>query len=205
MIEKWRCFLAVTPGQDVIRRVREVVRELEPACLEAGQKVRWVHPSKVHLTLRFLGDIPSPLASSLLDAMKELDTVRRFDVSFEGLGAFPDAGRPRVVWMGVVDPEGWLAGLHSRVATMLERCGIPPESRPFAPHVTLGRVRDPSAGDLGPALAPREGEVFGSMQVSRVILYRSTLDRAGAIHEAMGSVELGRERAPRGRSAEGQE
>jgi 2'-5' RNA ligase len=193
MIEKWRCFLAVTPTSEIGRNVRELVRELDPLCKEAGQKVRWVHPSKVHLTLRFLGDLPVPLALALEDALRELDATRRFEVTFASLGAFPDPGHPRVVWMGVEDGGEELGRLHEHVSTLLEREGIPRDERPFSPHVTLGRVRRPGRADLGPVLEGYADRTFGTMQVRRVIFYRSILESSGAVHEPKWSVELGRE------------
>lgn len=195
MIEKWRSFVAVTPGNDVHSRFNQLIRKLDPACAQAGQKVRWVHPSKLHLTLRFLGDVQVPLASSLKDDCQELDSVRRFSIRFAGLGAFPDPARPRVVFASVEDPDGGLPVLHDRLSSILEQRGFPREKREFHPHLTIGRVRKPSGVDLGPILQEHADEDLGSMQVDRLIFYRSTLQPSGAIHDPVWSVELARERS----------
>jgi 2'-5' RNA ligase len=196
MIEKWRCFMAVTPGQELNRRFRELIRGLDGDCRQAGQQVRWVHPSKLHLTLRFLGDIPVPLVWALQDAMRDLDAISRFDLSFEGIGAFPDPAKPKVVWAGVSDPGGGLASLHEKVSSILEQQGVPRESREFSPHLTLGRIRRPEA-DITDVVQGHIEEQFGRMQVSEVVFYRSILDRSGAIHEPKWSARLGKERKPR--------
>ena len=199
MIEKWRSFIAITPGQEIHARVRELVRELRPACDEAGHSVRWVHPSKVHLTLRFLGDLPAPLALSLEDACRSLGALERFSLGYMGLGAFPDAERPRVIWMGISDPDGHVARLHGSLTRILEERGIPAEKRSFTPHVTLGRVRRPGPGTLGPVFEALAGEPLGEEVISRVIFYRSTLQPSGAVHEPRWVVDLGRERLARER------
>jgi len=195
MIEKWRSFIAVTPGQAIHAKAREIIRGLAPECEKAGLKVRWVHPGKIHLTLRFLGDIPAPLALSLEDALAPIGSIERFRLEYAGVGAFPDAHRPRVVWMGVRDPDGQLAIMYEKLCGALEDRGIAREKRPFSPHITIGRVRPEGRGDLAPVLEPLAGEPIGEEPVTRIILYRSTLHPSGAVHEPLFSVSLGRERS----------
>jgi len=199
VIEKWRCFIAITPGREIHARVRELVRELRPACDEAGHSVRWVHPSKVHLTLRFLGDVPAPLAMALEHACRPLGALESFNLGYMGLGAFPDAESPRVVWMGVSDPDGHVARLHGALTRILEEQGIPADKRPFAPHVTLGRIRQPGPGTLSPVFDALADELLGDEVVSRIIFYRSILHPSGAVHEPKWVVDLGRERRHRER------
>ena len=197
MIEKWRSFIVITPGQEIHARVRELVRELRPACDEAGHSVRWVHPSKVHLTMRFLGDVPVPLALALEDACRPLGAFERFNLGYMGLGAFPDASRPRVIWMGVSDPDGHVARLHAALTRILEEQGIASEKRSFSPHVTLGRVRKPGPGTIAPVFEALADEPLGEEVISKIIFYRSTLHSSGAVHEPKWVVDLGRERRPR--------
>ncbi len=193
MIEKWRSFIAITPGQDLCARVRELLRDLAGPCKEAGLSVGWVHPSKLHLTLRFLGDIPVPLGLSLHDACQPLSSRERFDIGFAGVGAFPDPSSPRVIWIGLEDPTGGLAALNNRLTTILAEKGVPPDRKPFRPHLTIGRVRS-GRGDLSPVLERWAGHSLGTESVTRVIFYRSFLDPRGAVHEPKWAVNLGRER-----------
>jgi len=198
MIEKWRSFLAITPGRVVHDRVRALIKDLGPALDEAGQAVRWVHPSKVHLTLRFLGEIPVPLVMSLRDACAPLARSPAFGIEYAGLGAFPRTDRPRVVWLGVRDPSGALGSLEDRLSGILEQHGFAREKRGFTPHVTLGRVRRPAGVDVGPVLESRGEGVLGEEEVVRFIMYRSILDPAGAIHEPVWTVDLATSRRREG-------
>jgi 2'-5' RNA ligase len=200
VIETWRSFIAITPGQEIQSRIRELMRELGPACREAEHNVRWVHPGKVHLTLRFLGDIPVPLGLSLEDACRPLGGVERMKLEYKGLGAFPDASRPRVLWLGISDTDGRLSEMHETLTGILADRGIEPEKRSFTPHVTLGRIRKPGGGDLSPVIESLADQSIGEEVVSKVIFYKSTLDPGGAIHEAKWVVNLGRERPARERS-----
>jgi 2'-5' RNA ligase len=193
MIERWRSFIAVTPGQSIHRQLQQIVRELGPACEEAGLGVGWVHPSKVHLTLRFLGDIPVPTAMALGDALRPLGSRERFTLRVVGIGAFPDASRPRVLWAGVSDPDGHFARIHEELTSILETQGIAREARPFAPHVTVGRVRRGRA-DLAPLLERYAQAEIGEEVVTRITFYRSILGSKGAVHEPKWVVDLGRDR-----------
>jgi 2'-5' RNA ligase len=149
--------------------------------------------SKLHLTLRFLGDIQVPLAMALEDACGRLSACQRFDIAFTGIGAFPDARSPRVVWMGIEDPTGGLAAVHSKLTGILAEKGFPPEKRKFSPHLTIGRVRSGRA-DMEPILDRFSGQSFGTESVTRIIFYRSILDGKGAVHEPKWAVSFGRER-----------
>jgi 2'-5' RNA ligase len=197
MIERWRSFIAFTPGQALNKKVQGLVRTLGPECDEAGHKVRWVHPGKVHLTLRFLGDVPVPLALSLEDALRPLSGIERFHIEYTGLGAFPDTSRPRVIWMGVSDPDGRLHALHARLSGILEQQGIPAEKRDYTPHITIGRVKRTGQEDLAPLLESCSREGFGEEVVAGIVFYRSILDPRGAQHEPRWAVSLGRERSGR--------
>ena len=106
-------------------------------------KVRWVRPEGIHLTLKFLGDIPTLQMEAVSEAMG--DAAREsspFHLALSTLGAFPNLGRARVLWCGVEGDKGSLSQLQERTETGLEALGYPRESRPFSPHITLCRVRE---------------------------------------------------------------
>jgi len=110
----------------------------------------------------------------------------------EGLGAFPTPSRPRVVWAGLAGGHEPLAAVAGRVEDELEPLGFEREHRPFSPHVTLGRVREPR---LDPRLeaAIREGaaERFGVVRVERLSLMRSDLSPRGARYTELSPHALG--------------
>lgn len=131
--------------------------------------VGWTRRNHLHLTLRFLGEVDESRVAAVGDAVARW--VHRLPpprVRLVGGGAFPDARRPRVLWIGA---ETELGPLVSAMQGALGQLGFPPEARPFVPHLTVGRVRDGRADHLVSAL--RElGEVATFVPTS-VVLYES--------------------------------
>jgi 2'-5' RNA ligase len=99
---------------------------------------RWVPPENYHLTLRFIGEVESWRADEMDEALAGI-RAPRFELALRGLGTFEKAGRIQALWVGVERSEA-LARLQSKVETALQRVGLEPERRRFAPHVTLART-----------------------------------------------------------------
>lgn len=115
-----------------------------------------------------------------------------FDAEVRGLGAFPAPTHPRVVWAGIADGAPALVDVAGRVEVALAALGFPPDERPFSPHVTLGRVRQPGrAPALAGALAAGAGRAFGRTRVGRVSLMRSDLSPRGARYTELAGIALG--------------
>jgi 2'-5' RNA ligase len=158
--------------------------------------VRWVRPEGIHLTLKFLGDVPSSRITSITQAV---ETACRgcdpFTFALVGLGCFPHPRRPRVLWVGVHEPTGTLARLQKNLEKELAGLGFKPEGRPFQPHLTLGRVqRKASQSDrqsLGELVAGSDLGQLGGMTASTVNVMRSQLRPEGAIYTALAQVPLG--------------
>ncbi len=157
-----------------------------------ARHVAWVAPGNLHLTLKFLGNVEEArideIVASLRGAVVEVAT---FDATVSGLGAFPTPARPRVVWAGVSVGANAMVQLARRVDGALAALGVPPEARPFSPHVTLGRVRVPRpAPALAAALAGGEGCEFGTVRVERLVLMQSHLSPRGSQYTALAEVPL---------------
>lgn len=155
-----------------------------------GSGVRWVPPTGIHLTLRFLGEVEGSRLESILEAGRAgAAGAPRLRLRSGGLGTFPERGRPRVVWVGVQDEAGGLLRLHASLEGALEGAGLAREERPFSPHLTLGRVRpgaDPRrALAQAPALAPR------AFEVDELVLMESFLGPQGARYETRARFALG--------------
>jgi 2'-5' RNA ligase len=99
---------------------------------------RWVPPENYHLTLRFIGEIEGWRADEVDEALAGI-RAPRFELALRGLGTFEKAGRIQALWVGVEKSEA-LAHLQAKVETALQRVGLEPERRRFAPHVTLART-----------------------------------------------------------------
>ncbi len=185
-----RVFIAVNIEPHIIGEIAETIVQLRQAIPE----VRWVEPDKIHLTIKFLGDINptqvNPIASALEEALK---LFPRFTISAQGLGVFPAIRRPRVLWVGL--EGGQLVKLAAQVETALRPLGFGPEERAFQPHLTIGRWRrfDGASKKLSEELARWSRHEFGASQVEAVTLFQSVLKSDGALHQPLRVIAIGRD------------
>ncbi len=187
-----RAFIAVDLPPDLRARLAQICDQL---CDEMGQvPVRWVPPEKMHLTLKFLGDVSENNIDVLQDILRG-ETVDRepFAISLGGLGAFPKVRRPRVIWVGVEAPPE-LESLQRGIDKQTAKVGYPPDRRDFSPHITVGRVsRNASPAEvrvIGDALNEANVGYLGVARVQAVHLYRSDLQPGGAVYHQLFSAEL---------------
>ena len=188
-----RSFIAIPVPAEGMQVLEEAVRRLEP---EIGKHVRWVRLEGIHLTLKFMGDIPAGMVERVLEAL--ILVAARFspiDLSISGMGVFPNARRPRVLWAGVHGDLETLSALQLAIDESVGDLGLPKEQRAFSPHLTLGRVRrDVAEGQLrniGQVMA--DGELSGapSWTADTVNLMRTELDPSGSRHYLVGSASIG--------------
>jgi len=180
-----RVFVAVFPPLEVRKTALSGALE---AVRRSDDKVGWVRPENVHLTLKFLGDIREEALNDLCAALEE--TCRHhtpFDVGLTGLGAFPSARRARILWAGVGAGSERLCSLATDVDAAFAPLGFEREGRPYVPHLTLGRVRGrPASFELSRA------SVNLSFCARRAELVESTLTEEGAVYRTVEAFALGR-------------
>lgn len=178
-----RCFVAV----DIPQEMREQIGLLEGSIATEG--LRLVRPELVHVTLKFLGDVPDSKVERVKEALAAVKPAP-FTARVAGMGAFP--GRSvRVVWLGL---EGDFSPLYRKVETALTPLGFPPEERGFTPHVTIGRVGRPDARTSRELLAKIGSQStvdLGSFTVREFYLKKSTLTPGGPIYEDLARFPLG--------------
>jgi 2'-5' RNA ligase len=183
-----RLFLAVNLPPEQRERIRRAAEPLRSARLP----VRWVTADALHLTLKFLGEVPEARVSAITEAADAV-AARFPSVTLElgGVGAFPNLRSPRVVWVGMQAPPE-LARLAAQIEEAMAGLGFARENRPFSPHLTLGRAeRDARAGDFQrlPELAAAF-DYAARVEVSSVDLMRSHLSPAGARYERLHAAPL---------------
>ena len=149
----------------------------------------------VHLTLRFFADLPGERAAAVAAAASAAAAgAAAFDLEVRGLGRFPAHGPLRVVWAGLGSGRDALLELAAGLGRELEARGFPAEERPFAPHLTLARARDPGGSKESArkvaAAAPSVG-VLGTQRVAALVLYRSDLGAGAPVHTPLGRFPLG--------------
>lgn len=172
--------------------LREAIADLEQRLEDAGARLRWVKPENLHFTLRFLGHISDAQLNRVKIAAREASQgIAPFKVALAGVGAFPNARRPQVVWVGIGEGGETLRNLASRLDDTLARQRFPKEPRGFQPHLTLARVKEPRLwGDVGPVLGRFEGTQVGEQEVRSLLVMESLLRPQGAIYTQVEEVPL---------------
>lgn len=138
---------------------------------------RWVPEDNLHLTLRFIGEV-DPRTADDIDAGLAAIASKPFSLALSGLGLFGERA-PRVLWAGVERNEA-LNALAAKIETALQRIGLAPETRKFAPHVTLAKLKNPDKGRLRHFLQAHGGFRTQAFPVTRFVLYSSYIGHDGA-------------------------
>ena len=167
-----RLFIAIDLPAALKESLAGLTRELPAA--------RWVGRGEIHLTLRFIGEVEEERGAAIKSALASLGFAS-FPLTMQGVGHFPPAGRPRVLWVGLerCDP---LMQLQREIELALLDAGIPPDQRPFSPHLTLARLKDTPWDAVAKFEARHAGLCLPPFPVGEFILYSSILSRQGALH-----------------------
>lgn len=187
-----RTFIALPLPVEWTEALTEAMDELRRG-IPGG--VRWVNPSGIHLTLKFLGQTDAVMAPRIVNKMGEaLEDFKGPALLLSGLGTFPGGRNPRVIWAGIDGGTDGLDALFRRVEDMATGLGWPKERRPFRPHMTLGRVREKATDKqqqrVAEAIAGIRLPVVPEWRVDIVRLYRSELTPQGAIYSSLGEVKI---------------
>ncbi len=186
-----RAFIAIELDEPLLRRLSDLQARLKDD-VPPGL-VRWVRPEGMHLTLKFLGDVPRTRIEAIVEALQDASAPHApFTFSIAEMGCFPNPSRPRVIWVGVEEQSGALSALQRDVERAMGALGFEREKRRFSPHLTLGRVRGGSREALE-ALGAYVGRArvnVGEMRATVVHLVRSDLLPSGAVYTDLSVVSL---------------
>jgi 2'-5' RNA ligase len=171
-----RLFVAI----DIPENVRFAFGDLMKSLRDTSRDARWVRVAGLHVTLKFIGETPSERVADLKTALANIPTRDPIAIVFSGLGFFPNARRPHVLWAGVeAGPE--LASLAAAVENALRPAGIPQEDRNFSPHLTLARFKESAGVDALQVAIEKAGPLkFGCATATEFHLYQSVLKPGGA-------------------------
>ncbi len=187
-----RAFIAISLSDEITRQLEQVIENLKAQL--PGVAVRWAPAHNIHLTMKFLGDV----SITNLELVKKIIQVEAshhsaFEMSIGNLGAFPNPHRPQVLWVGVEAGQELFA-IQSGIENEAARLGYAREDRPFSPHLTLARTaRTASMEDVRQISAVLKGVkvgFLGAQKVQEIQLYRSDLQRSGAVYTRLFSVGL---------------
>lgn len=185
-----RLFVAITLDEAVRSALGKVQADLEGRC----DGVRWIPSHQVHLTAKFLGEVPDGDVAAVGEAVAAAAVQAvPFDIQIAGCGCFPPRGQVRIVWVGAAEPTGALLRCVEAVECELERLGYAKERRRFSPHLTIGRVREDRSG--GRIRAAVDAETLQSLEqsVSSLTLMSSVLSPKGPTYTPVATANLGKE------------
>jgi 2'-5' RNA ligase len=190
--EKIRAFIAVRMSDEIEAALTEFIDALRTQ----RDGIRWVRRQNLHVTLKFLGPaVDAQMIAPLADALHALAAATApFELRARGVGGFPDLARPRVIWVGLESAE--LAALCAHIDETAAGCGFERETRPFAGHLTIGRVRGwRGYRAVRERLEAARERDFGASRIDSMTLYRSTLADNGSIYDPLATFVLRGERA----------
>jgi len=172
--------------------VKEALAKVQQALRALGGDVSWVKPENLHITLKFLGEVEGGRLETVKGVIaSSVAGCGPVFLSFAGLGTFPNLRAPRVIWVGVKEGFEGLSFLQANLEEGFHGIGFPRETRPFTPHLTLGRVR--SSRGLQPvveAVRTWPGDPLGEMVLEQVDLMRSQLYPGGSIYTLLETFPL---------------
>jgi 2'-5' RNA ligase len=194
-VETIRAFIAIELPAELRKQLAQLQKMLKT---DNQPPIKWVKPDGMHLTLKFLGNIPTSdidrITAAMTNAVKQIPP---FYLQTESLGAFPNLKRVQVVWVGLGGEVDKLKRLQQILETCLAQLGFAAEQRRFKPHLTLarlGREVSPSGRqDFGKLISATGLETSDRIRVNSIILIRSQLTKAGAIYTRISSAILPQE------------
>jgi len=188
-----RLFVAIDLSASIRKSLSEQIRDLE-SILDT-RTIRWVKPSAMHLTLKFLGETPDHKVEQIQSTLAEIaPQYSPFTIQIGTFGCFPNLRKPRVLWVGIHEQTGSLKKLHRELEMEFRKLGFKAENRPFQAHLTLGRVKKNISSAELDILRSQLGDVkieeLGKETVEAIYLIRSFLRPTGAEYTRLGMYEL---------------
>jgi len=190
-MSRLRAFIAVEIPLEIRQNVEHATSNLRRG---TGSLIRWVAVENMHLTLKFLGDIPTANMEVLTQMIRaEADSFNNFDIHLTGIGSFPNPKRPRVIYIGIQAPAE-LEAFQRQLESATRRLGYNSEERAFAPHLTIGRVRQNIPPDdqqkIRVALEESKIDSPRTARINSVHLYKSDLKPTGPVYTKLFSAHL---------------
>jgi len=181
-----RIFTGIALGDEVREKI---LKELKPF-RKVGTPIRWTAPENVHLTLKFIGEVDESLAARVAAALQAMPAASPFRLRARGFGKFPEGDDLHVLWAGV-EASPQLQALFTGVEAALAPLGIACDTRPFHPHVTLGRNKARyNFKGLFALLEEKNGLFFGEWPVSAYRLFSSRLLPEGPVYTVLKEIAL---------------
>ena len=186
-----RLFVALEIPADVRDNLAVFLKHMGELCEQLAEKrVRWVRAENLHVTLKFIGEVPDANLDGIRSALSAVHGEAPLDIRFEGLGFFPDEERPTVLWTGLGASAAFPA-LAGDIDRTLATQGVAREKRAFVPHLTLARIAQPKLHEkLRAAIRKNADRKFGSFPAREFHLMESKLKSTGAEYTSLASFPI---------------
>lgn len=184
-----RTFIGVEIGE----KSRAQTGNFSKKLMDLNTDIKWEPPHKYHITLKFLDEILNEEVNDIcLRVQRAVQDFPPFTLGLRGAGAFPNVDKPRTVWVGVSEGKDEITELARRVDAAMQQIGFPRELKPFAPHVTLGRLRraTPALADLSAMLKQYENIDLGKSYIRSVTVFASHMARSGSSYTTLATCPL---------------
>ena len=180
-----RLFTGIELSREVVVNLEKLLQRLKPAA-----RIKWSAVGNLHITTKFIGEWSDGRLEELAGALRELPSYDPITIAVRGLGWFPNPHSPRVFWAAVHAPAA-LAELARETERRLAQLGVEEEKRPFSPHLTLARIKEPvPLAGLRQAVAALDDTEFGEFTADRFFLYRSVLRPEGSEYTKLAEFPL---------------
>ncbi len=182
-----RTFIAIELPDEIKKEIEQVQAPLK----KSDAHVSWVKPKNIHVTLKFLGEVPEDKINEVFSATERaVKGTKKFTMSLKGTGAFPNVKRPRVIWVGAGSGEEELSRMAKEIEQEMEEIGFPREKRGFSAHFTIGRVKSPKNIEKLMQLLQASDFQTEKIEVNEVVVMKSQLHPAGAIYTPLQKIPL---------------
>ncbi|HTZ11987.1 MAG TPA: RNA 2',3'-cyclic phosphodiesterase [Candidatus Margulisiibacteriota bacterium] len=186
-----RAFLAI----DLPENIRDTLAGIQGELKKGAADVKWVSPGNIHLTLKFLGEINDNQAEKIKAILAETAQHHQaFYIKINSLGAFPKLDYPRVIWAGALEGKAETEAIAAELEEKIIQMGIPKEEKPFACHITLGRVRSSLNKErlVKAILGLNDSLKKETMEFPafKITFYKSTLTPNGPLYQILNEAVL---------------
>jgi len=186
-----RLFVAVEIEPRVIEALAACGDELRRrAAAVRRARITWVPADRLHVTVRFIGEVDDARTQAIASALAPVLSAAPFELTVQRVGTFPEHGPPRVLWAGTGGGADALVAVEADVSTRLDGCGVPREPRPYHPHITLARVREPGGLRTATWLTGWTDRHFGVSPVNAITLFESRPSPQGHVYVALQRTPL---------------
>ena len=168
------CAVKVHPNAEILEAILYLQGKL------TDERIKWVNPDNMHLTLKFFGDTPDKMEPEIIKAFQHAaNTMNGFSFELAGFGYFGSRRSPRVLWIGIKQPEG-LQILYKEVNKHLKPLGYTPDKPQFVPHLTVARIKElKNINVFHTLIAKHQNDHFGKQYIESFELYHSILRPRG--------------------------